>query len=106
MQRIVNAKAATPFAQRNFLATVRAMFEWGVNEGRMPENPALGERLSAKSKGYKVCSEEEVIRKWADAAGCPDVSAHGLRRRFALTLAERGASNHHIMSLMEHASSS
>jgi len=71
MQRIVNAKAATPFAQRNFLATVRAMFEWGVNEGRMPENPALGERLSAKSKGYKVCSEEEVIRNGPTPRAAP-----------------------------------
>src|SRR5262249_43546290 len=33
MQRIVNSKAATPFAQRNFLNTMRAMFRWALREG-------------------------------------------------------------------------
>jgi integrase len=201
MQRIVNAKAATPFAQRNFLNTVRAMFDWAVDEGRVPENPTLGvKRRKVKAKGRKAWSEAEVarfeahwpigttarltfalakytgarlsdvaamgphtivdgvvsfsqhktdgpvdmpphpelakiiaatpttgiktfvvtgfgkpytvkglgnaMRDWCDAAGCPEVSAHGLRGRMASTLAERGASDHQIMSITGHASSS
>src|SRR5262245_17564312 len=42
LQFIVNSKAATPFAQRNFLNTINVMFEWAVREGRIPLNPALG----------------------------------------------------------------
>jgi integrase len=200
MQRVVNAKAATPGAQRNFLATVRAMFEWAVDEGRMPENPALGvKRRRVKAKGHPVWTEQEValfeghwpigstarlafalfkytgarvrdvakmgphtiidgvvtftqqktggpvdmpphpelaaiiaatpttgirtflvtkfgkpfsphglsnaMRGWCDAAGCNRVSAHGMRGRFASTLAERGATNHQIMSVTGHTSS-
>src|SRR5262249_4426491 len=32
VQRIINEKAATPFAQHNLLKTLRAMFEWTVGE--------------------------------------------------------------------------
>src|SRR6516225_3690309 len=42
MQVIVNSKAATPFAQRNFLNTVHAVFAWARNEGRIPDDPTLG----------------------------------------------------------------
>ena len=42
VQRIVNEKAATPFAQRNFLNTLRAMFKWATKEGRIPDDPTLG----------------------------------------------------------------
>jgi integrase len=63
MQRIVNEKSATPFAQRNFLATLRAMFEWGVDEGRVPDNPCLGcKRAKAKTSGYKTWSEADIAR--------------------------------------------
>jgi integrase len=63
MQRMVNEKAATPFAQRNFLATLRAMFEWGVDEGRVPDNPCLGcKRVKAKTAGYKTWSEADIAR--------------------------------------------
>src|SRR5262249_12265876 len=41
MQRILNSKAATPFAQRNFLNTLRAMFKWAMKEGRIPDDPTL-----------------------------------------------------------------
>ena len=37
MQVIVNGKASTPFAQRNFLNTVRVMFRWAKAEGRIPD---------------------------------------------------------------------
>jgi len=63
MQRIVNEKVATPFAQRNFLATLRAMFEWAVEEGRVPDNPCLGcKRVKAKTTGYKTWTEADIAR--------------------------------------------
>jgi integrase len=63
VQRIVNDKAGTPFAQHNLLKTLRAMFEWAVGEGRIPDNPALGvKRVKAKTPGYKSWSESEIAR--------------------------------------------
>jgi hypothetical protein len=41
MQKIVNEKAVTPFAQRNLLNTLRALFRWAVEEGRVPDDPTL-----------------------------------------------------------------
>jgi hypothetical protein len=32
VQSIVNEKAATPFGQRNFLNTLRAMFKWAAKK--------------------------------------------------------------------------
>jgi integrase len=202
MQRIVNEKAATPFAQRNFLNTLRAMFQWALSEGRVPDDPTLGvKRLKAKTTGYKTWSEAEIERfeekypigskarlafalllytgqrrgdvvkmgrqhmhkgvltidqgktdgneeahleipvhpklreifdatpsghlnflvtsfgkpytangfgNWfrdlCDGAGCPDVSAHGLRKATARRLAEIGCSTHEIASITGHAS--
>jgi hypothetical protein len=55
VQRIVNDKAATPFAQRNFLNTLRAMFKWAAKEGRIPDDPTLGvTREKVKTTGYKT----------------------------------------------------
>ena len=63
MQKIVNEKSSTPFAQRNFLNTFRAMFEWAVGEGRLPDNPALGGQApKVKTAGYKTWSEAEIER--------------------------------------------
>jgi integrase len=63
MQRIVNQKAGTPFGQRNFLNTLRAMFEWAMKEGRIPDNPTLGvTREKTKTTGYKTWSEAEIVR--------------------------------------------
>jgi integrase len=203
MQRIVNKKATAPFAQRNFLATLRAMFQWAVKEGRVPDDPTLGvTREKVKTSGYKTWSEEyisrfesahrigtrarlafalllytgqrrsdvvkmgrqhvhaglltidqgktdggeeahleiplhpklqEIIdatptvgvktflvtsfgkpysapgfgnwfRELCDAAGCPDVSAHGLRKATARRLAEMGCSANQIASITGHAS--
>jgi site-specific recombinase XerD len=61
MQRIVNEKATTPFAQRNFLNTVRAMFKWATKEGRVPDDPTLGvTRERIKTAGYKTWSEDTL----------------------------------------------
>jgi integrase len=63
MQRIVNEKALTPFAQRNFLNTLRAMFRWAMAEGRVPDDPTLGvTRAKVKSTGYKTFSEDYIAR--------------------------------------------
>src|SRR6516165_7925674 len=63
MQKIVNAKAATPFAQRNFLNTVRVMFKWAKKEGRIPDDPTLGvTREKVKTTGYPTWSEGEIAR--------------------------------------------
>jgi len=63
VQRIVNEKAATPFAQRNFLNTLRAVFKWAAKEGRIPDDPTLGvSREKVKTTGYKTWSEDQIVR--------------------------------------------
>ena len=63
VQRIVNEKSATPFAQRNFLNTLRAMCKWAMGEGRIPDDPTLGvTRQKAKTTGYKTWSEDHIAR--------------------------------------------
>jgi integrase len=202
LQKIVNEKTATPFAQRNFLNTLRAMFRWALSEGSVPDDPTLGvKRLKAKTTGYKTWSEAEIerfeqkytigtkarlafalllytgqrrgdivklgrqhvhkgvltidqgkthggeeshleipvhpklreiieatpsghlnflvtsfskpytangfgnwFRELCDNAGCPDVSAHGLRKATARRLAEIGCSTHEIAAITGHAS--
>lgn len=203
MQRIVNRKSATPFAQRNFLNTLRAMFQWAMKEGRIPDDPTLGvTREKVKTSGYLTWSEAHIerfetkhpigtkgrlafalllytgqrrgdivkmgrhnihdgiliidqgktegdeeahleipvhpklreiidgtptvgvksflvthfgkpytapgfgnwFREQCNAAGCPDVSAHGLRKATARRLAEIGCTAHQIASITGHAS--
>lgn len=61
MQKIVNEKAVTPFAQRNFLNTLRALFRWAAEEGRIPDDPTLGvKRVKIKTTGYKTWSEADI----------------------------------------------
>jgi integrase len=63
LQRIVNEKSATPFAQRNFLNTLRAVFRWAMAEGRVPDDPTLGvKRSKVSTTGYKTWSEAEIER--------------------------------------------
>ena len=63
MQKIVNEKSATPFGQRNFLNTLRAMFKWARSEGRIPDDPTLGvTRQRVKTTGYPTWSEAEIAR--------------------------------------------
>ena len=63
VQRMVNEKTATPFAQRNFLNTLRAVFKWAAKEGRIPEDPTLGvTREKVKTTGYKTWSEDHISR--------------------------------------------
>ena len=63
VQRIINAKSAMPFAQRNLLNTLRALFKWAMSEGRVPDDPTLGvTRQKAKTTGYKTWSDAEIER--------------------------------------------
>jgi integrase len=63
MQAIVNGKALTPFAQRNFLNTVGVMFRWAKREGRIPFDPTAGvTREKVKTSGYPSWSESETQR--------------------------------------------
>jgi integrase len=63
MQVIVNNKAATPFAQRNFLNAARVMFQWAKREGRIPDDPTVGvTREKARTTGYPTWSETEIAR--------------------------------------------
>jgi integrase len=63
LQRIVNGKAATPFAQRNFLNTARVMFQWAKREGRIPDDPSAGvTREKVKTIGYPTWSEAQIDR--------------------------------------------
>jgi integrase len=61
LQRIVNEKNSTPFGQRNFLNTLRAVFKWAVAEDRVPADPTLGvTRQRIKSTGYRTWSETDI----------------------------------------------
>jgi site-specific recombinase XerD len=63
VQQIVNAKASTPSAQRNFLFTIRAMFQWAFKEGRVPDDPTRGiTREKIRTTGYPTWSESEIER--------------------------------------------
>jgi integrase len=63
VQRIVNEKNSTPFGQRNFLNTLRALFKWAVAEERVPEDPSLGvTRQRVSTTGYHTWSESDIER--------------------------------------------
>jgi integrase len=63
MQKIVNEKVETPFAQRNLLNTLRAMFQWAMSEGKVPDDPTLGvKRRKVKTTGYKTWDEARIER--------------------------------------------
>jgi hypothetical protein len=63
VQRMVNQKSATPFGQRNFLNTLRAMFRWAVAEDRVPDDPTVGiTRQKIESTGYRTWTEEDITQ--------------------------------------------
>jgi integrase len=64
VQTMINRKSATPFEQRNFLNTLRAVFKWALEEGRIPDDPTIGvTRPKAKSTaGFATWGEEEIAR--------------------------------------------
>jgi len=63
LQTIINKKANTPFAQRNLLNTLRAMFRWALSEGKFPDDPTVGvTRKKLKTKGYPTWTEADIER--------------------------------------------
>jgi len=53
----------SPFAQRNFLNTARAMFRWAAAEGRIPLDPTLGvARETVKTTGYRTWTEQQIAQ--------------------------------------------
>jgi integrase len=61
VQRIINQKSNAPFAQRNLLNTLRAMFRWAVAEDRVPDDPTLGvNRQKIESAGYTTWAEDHI----------------------------------------------
>jgi integrase len=63
LQTIINRKQITPFAQRNLLNTLRAMFKWAVSEGKLPDDPTVGvtrPRLKSKTEGYRTWTDAEM----------------------------------------------
>jgi integrase len=63
LQAIVNNMADRPFAQRNFLNTVRVMFNWAKIEGRIPSDPSADvTRDKLKTAGYVTWSETDITR--------------------------------------------
>jgi integrase len=63
VQRMVNQKSNTPFGQRNFLNTIRAMFKWAVSEDRVPDDPTLGvTRQKIESTGYRTWEDRHIAQ--------------------------------------------
>ncbi|HVI13039.1 MAG TPA: hypothetical protein VM822_09245 [Pseudolabrys sp.] len=63
VQRMVNQKSNTPFAQRNFLNTIRAMFKWAMSEERVPDDPSLGvTRQKIESTGYRCWEDQDIAQ--------------------------------------------
>jgi integrase len=63
VQTMVNMKGETPFEQRNFLNTLRSVFRWAVQAGRIPDDPTIGvTRPKARTAGFATWGEEEIAR--------------------------------------------
>ena len=68
--------------------------------------PTVGVRtflVTDQGKPYTAAHFGVWFRELSDAAQCPDVSAHGLRKAAARRLAEIGCSAHQIASITGHA---
>jgi integrase len=60
--------------------------------------------VTSFGKPYTANGFGNWFRELCDEAGCPGVSAHGLRKATARRLAEIGCSAHEIASITGHAS--
>lgn len=94
VQRMVNAKAQTPSAARNFLNTLSTWLKWCAREGIIKRTPVVGiERAPIKTDGYKTWTEEMVEQyraRWP----------LGTRQRLALELlVGTGASRTDIIAM-------
>lgn len=77
---MVAAKAATPSAARNFLATVRLLMRFAIKAGIRRDDPTTGvERIKIKTDGFRTWTEEDIAQFEAK-------HALGTRARLALAL--------------------
>src|SRR5207248_128239 len=61
IQRMVNAKAGTPSAARNFLNTLSAFLKWCAREGIVSRSPVVNiERAPIRTTGYQTWLEEHI----------------------------------------------
>jgi integrase len=61
LQTMINKKANAPFAQRNLLNTLRAMFRWAMSEGKLPDDPTLGvTRQKIRTEGYATWTKADI----------------------------------------------
>lgn len=73
-------RAATPFAAITFLKTMSQLFDWAVDAGHMPSNPAKDvKRPSPKTTGFAPWTDEHII------AYC-EAYPIGTRERLAMDL--------------------
>jgi integrase len=61
VQAMVDAKAATPSAARNFLAVVRSLMQFAIEAGIRADDPTLGvKRVKIKSDGFATWEERHI----------------------------------------------
>lgn len=61
VQAMLDAKANTPSAARNFLNTVRILMEFAVERGIRGDNPTFGvKRPKIKTAGWRTWTEEDI----------------------------------------------
>ena len=60
---MVDNKAATPSAARNFLNTVRALMKFAMETGIRPDNPTIGvKRVKIKTASNATWTEDDIAR--------------------------------------------
>ena len=107
--------AATPGAPHGRLKVAHSKNKSPVTVPILPElrgaitamqsaSQHLNYLVTERGKPYHVNSLGDEFRKWADAAGLPQCSIHGLRKSGCRRLAEAGASAKEIMSVSGHKS--
>jgi integrase len=64
----VDRRAATPFQAKNFLTTMRGMFEWAFAKNVISVDPTAGVKVDKpKTKGFPVWTEDDIEkfqRRW------------------------------------------
>jgi integrase len=63
VKKLFASKAATPSGANNFLAVLRVLMEFAVDEGYRDDNPVAGiKRIRIRSGGYHPWTDEEIER--------------------------------------------
>ena len=80
-------KAATRFAARNWLKTVRALMQFAVTEGMLATDPTAGiKNLSGKTDGFRTWNEDDIAAfearpdRHAGTAGAVEISGWPVAR--------------------------